>query len=193
MIFSQAADALGNAVAGEVIALELVVLGVVRCNPVRNRIDIEPNFLGSLGLANEHLPARQVGDNFKLGVVEVERLAIHLPIHLWVGEKYLGRAAFGDDLQHARLFKLFDRLCGEDHSGVMLAPCLLRCDDVVTNGLVLDEEPSLIQQEKLEGREPFRIDDFEGRAMQHIKEQRFENVRRVAPAAKVEGLEARKR
>ncbi len=96
----------------------------------------------------------------KLGVVQVERLAVHLAVHLRVGEEDLRRAALGDNLQHPRLLKLLDGLRGQDHRGVVLAPGLLRLHDVVADRLVLDEEPRLVEQEDLEGGEFRRVGDL---------------------------------
>ena len=45
VVFGEPANALGDAVSGEVVALDLVVLGVVGRNPVRDRIDIKSNLL----------------------------------------------------------------------------------------------------------------------------------------------------
>ena len=76
---------------------------------------------------------------FKLSVVQMERLPIEVAIHLRVGEKDLRWAAFRDDMQHPGFLQLLDGLGGEDHRGVVLAPGLLRLDDVVADRLVADE------------------------------------------------------
>src|ERR1035441_2862569 len=84
------ANALGDAVPCKGFALEQVVAGVVGCNPVRDGIDIEPNLLARLRLADQHL-ARwdQIGDDVDFRIVEVKRLAVYLAIHFRVSEEYL--------------------------------------------------------------------------------------------------------
>ena len=95
------------------------------------------NFLRRLRFADEHLPRRnQTGDQIEFRVVQMERFAVHIAVHLRVGEEDLGRATLGDDVQHARLLQFLDRLRGENHGGLVLAPGLLRLDDVVADGLV---------------------------------------------------------
>src|ERR1035437_3391331 len=124
-------NALGDAVTGKGFALEQVVAGVVGCNPVRDRIDIEPNLLARLRFADQHLARwNQIGDDVDFRIVEVKRLAVYLAIHLRVGEEYLRWATLRNDSQHPGLLKLFVRLRGENHRGIVLAPCLLCLHDV---------------------------------------------------------------
>src|ERR1035437_6504127 len=91
---SELANALGDAVLCESLPLEQVVAGVVGGNPVRDGIDVEPNLLAGLRFANQHLAGRdEVGDDVDFGIVEVERLAVDLAVHLGIGEENLGGAA----------------------------------------------------------------------------------------------------
>src|ERR1039457_6374556 len=95
------ANALGDAVLGKGFALEQVVAGVVGCNPVRDRIDIEPNLLARLRFADQHLARwNQIGDDVDFRIVKVKCLAVDLAIHLRVGKKYLRWAALRNDSQH---------------------------------------------------------------------------------------------
>ena len=125
------------------------------------------------------------GNQFEFRIVQVECLTVKRPIHLRVGEEYLGRAALGDDLQHAGFLKLFDGLCGENHCGVMLSPCLLGGHDVAADGLVLNEEPCFVHQEHLERRKLFRIGNFVRRPVQDVEEEWLEHLGRVAHPAKL--------
>src|ERR1039458_7673030 len=110
------ANALGDAVTSKGFALEQVVAGVVGCNPVRDRIDIEPNLLARLRFADQHLTRwNQIGDDVDFRIVEVKGFAVYLAIHLRVGEKYLCWAALRNDGQHSRLLKLLDGLRGKNH------------------------------------------------------------------------------
>src|ERR1017187_1661658 len=113
---SELANALGDAVLRESLPLEQVVAGVVGRNPVGDGIDVEPDLLAGLCFANQHLAGwNEVGDDVEFGVVEMERLAVDLTIHLRVGEKYLGRATLSHNRQHPRLLKLLDGLRSKNH------------------------------------------------------------------------------
>ena len=185
------ANALGDAVPCKGFALEQVVAGVVGCNPVRDRIDVEPNLLARLRFADQHLARwNQIGDDVDFRIVEVKRLAVDLAIHLRVGEKYLGWAALRNDSQHPGLLKLLDGLRGENHRGIVLAPCLLRLHDVVANGLVLDEQPRLVKQECLERRQLRGVGNLIARPVKDVKQERLQHLGRIAPTGEVEGLEA---
>jgi len=123
----------------------------------------------------------------------VESLAVYIAIHLRVGEEDLRRTALGDDLQHAGFLKLFDGLRSKDHGGVVLAPGFLSRNNIAADGLVLDEKPCLIEQEYFECGESCGIGDFVRCPVQNVKQQRLQNVGRIAPAGEVEGLEAAER
>src|SRR5665213_2020525 len=155
---SELANTFGDAVLCESFSLEQVVAGVVGSNPVRDGIDVKPDLLARLSFTNQHLTGRdEVGDDVNFGVIQMKRFAVDLGVYLRVGEENLGWAALGDNRQHSRFLKLLDGLRGEDHCRVMLAPGLLSGHDVGADGLVLDEEPSLVHQESLEGRQFLRV------------------------------------
>ena len=78
---------------------------------------------------------------------------VDLAVHIGIRQEDLRRAAFGDDLEHPRFLELLDRLCGQNHRGIVLAPGLLCLHDVLPDGLITDEEPRLIHQENFEGAE----------------------------------------
>src|ERR1017187_3043745 len=185
------ANALGDAVTSKGFALEQVVAGVVGCNPIRDGIDIEPNLLARLRFADQHLARwNQIGDNVDFRIIEVKRLAVYLAIHLRVGEKYFRRAALRHDSQHPGLLKLLDGLRGENHRGIVLPPCLLRLHDVVADGLVLDEQPCLIKQERLEGRQLCGGGNLIAGPVKDVEKEWLQYLRRIAPACEVESLEA---
>src|ERR1039458_8219542 len=188
------AQPIGNPETLEVIALLQVVAGVVRCHPVRNGIDVQLHLLRGLRLPYEHLARRnEVADKVQLGIVQMERLPVHFAVHFRVGQKDFRRATLGHNVQHSRFLKLFDGLRRQNHGCVVLAPGLLRLHHVVANRLVLDEEPRLVEQEDLEGGEFLRVGNFIRRAVQNVKQQRFQDLGRIVPAVEVEGLKARER
>src|SRR5271157_723811 len=123
----------------------------------------------------------------------MERLPVHFAVHLRVGQKDFRRATLGHNRQHSRFLKLLDGLRRQDHGGVVLAPGLLRLHHVVANRLVLDEEPRFVEQEDLEGGEFLRVGNFIRRAVQNVKQQRFQDLGCIVPAVEVEGLKVGER
>src|ERR1035437_1057529 len=185
------ANALGDAVTSKGFALEQVVAGVVGCNPVRDRIDVEPNLLARLRFTDKHLARwNQIGDNVDFRVVEVKCLAVHLAIHLRVGEEYLRWATLRNDSQHPRLLKLFNGLRSKNHRGIVLAPCLLRLHNIVANRLVLDEQPRLVKQKPLERRQLSGVGNLIARPVKDVEEKWLQHLRRIAPSGEVESLKA---
>ena len=75
----------------------------------------------------------------------------------------------------------------------MFAPCLLGLGDVTTNRLISNEQPSFVEQEHLERRQPLGVSDLVARAMQDIKEERLQQLGCVVPTVEVEGLELAER
>ncbi len=139
--------------------------------------------------SDEHLPwGQKARDDPKLRVVEMKLFAVQLPVHVRIGQEDLGRAAFRDDLQHAGFFQLLDGLRRQNHGRIVLAPGLLRFDDVVADGGVLDEQPRLVQKKRLEGGEPFGVDDLVRGAVKNVKQQRFEHVGSAGESFEVERL-----
>src|ERR1700722_12811187 len=120
----------------------------------------------------------------------MKRLAVNFPVHVRVGEEDLCRATLRHYCQHPRFLKLFDGLRRKDHRGVVLAPGLLRLHHVVANGLVLDEEPRFVEQKKLGGAEILRVGNFIRCPVQNIKQQWFQDFRRIVPAVEIERLKA---
>src|SRR5262252_3159217 len=97
-------------------------------------------------------------------------LAINFPVHIWISEENLCRATLGYYRQHPRIFKVFYRLGRKDHRRSVLAPSFLRLHDVIADGLVLDEEPCLIEEEDLESRELLGISDLVRCPMQDVEQ-----------------------
>ncbi len=188
------AQPIGKTEALEVVPLLQVVAGVVGRHPVRDRIDVQVNLLRALRLPYEHLAGwNKPADDVQFGVVQMERLAVDFAVHLRVGQEDLRRATLGHDRQHPRLLKLFDGLRGQDHRRFVLAPGLLCLHHVIADGLVLDEQPRLIEQEDLEGRELLRVGNLIRGAMQNIKQQRLKDLRGIVPTVEIEGLKAGER
>src|SRR5277367_6673921 len=120
----------------------------------------------------------------------MKRLSVNFTVHVGVSQKDLCRATLGDYGQHSRFLKLFDGLGRKDHRRSVLAPSLLRLHYVTANRLVLDEEPRFVEQKHLESGELLRVRNLIRCPMQDVKQQWFQNLGRVVPAVKVEGLKA---
>src|SRR5208283_2389060 len=191
MIFREMAKPFSKIEAVEIVLFHEVVASIVGCHPVRDRIDVQVHFLGGLRLANQHLARwNKAVDKVQFGVVQMKRLAVNFPVHVRIGEEDLCRATLGYYRQHPRFLKLFDGLRRKDHRGVVLAPGLLRLHHVVANGLVLYEEPRLIEQEELGGPEVLGVSNLNRCSMQNIKEQWFQNLGRVIPTVEIKRLKA---
>ena len=174
VILSETAQTIRDAEALEILPLPEVVARIVGRHPVRYGIDVQLHFLRGLRLANKHLTWRnEPGDQIQFGIVQVERLAVYIAVHLRVGKEDFGGATFGDDRQQSRLLELLERLSGKDHGTVVFTPRLLSLYDVVADGLVFDEQPRLVQQEHFECRQLVRIGNLSGSAVEHVKEQRL--------------------
>src|ERR1039458_7612275 len=120
-------------------------------------------------------------------------LPVNVTVHIRVGEKDLRGATLGHYCQHPRFLKLFDGLRRQDHRRFVLAPGLLRLHHIIANGLVLDEEPRLVEQEELGGAELLGVSDLIRCSMQNIKEQWFQNLGRVIPTVEVKRLKTGER
>src|SRR6185437_11983092 len=72
-----------------------------------------------------------------------------------------------------------------------LAPGLERLDDVALDDRVLQEQPSLINEERLEDVADLRIPNDGVRAMQDIEEQRLQHFWVLVHPLKIEALESR--
>src|SRR5580700_8745609 len=120
----------------------------------------------------------------------MKRLTINFPVHVRVGEKDLCRATLRHYRQHPRFLKFFDGLRRQDHRRFVLAPGLLRLHHIVANGLVFDEEPRLVEQEELGCAELLGVSDLIRCPVQNIKQQRFQDFRRIVPAVEIERLKA---
>src|SRR5580704_1350575 len=191
MIFRQMAKSIRNVEAVEILPLLEVVASIVGCHPVRHRIDVQVHFLGGLRLANQHLARwNKAVDKVQFRVVQMKCFPVNVTVHIRVGEKDLRGATFGHYRQHPRFLKLFDGLRSKDHCRFVLAPGLLRLHYIIANGLVFDEEPRFVEQEELGCAELLGVSDLIRCPVQNIKQQWFQDFRRIVPAAEIERLKA---
>src|ERR1700681_864958 len=190
-LFREMAKAIRKAVAVEIFLLLEVVAGVVGRHPVRDGIDVQMHFLGGLGFTNQHLARwNKAVDKVQFGVVQMKRLTINFPVHIRVGEEDVCRAPLRHYCQHPRFLKLFDGLGRQNHRRFVLAPGLLRLHHIIADRLVLDEEPRFVEQEELGCAELLGVSDLIRCSMQNIKQQWFQNLRRIVPAVEIERLKA---
>src|SRR6516225_3583489 len=128
-----------------------------------------------------------------VSVVQVELMAVELPVHVGVGEKDLRWATFDNYVENGRAAQLIERLRGKDHGGVCFAPRLKSLDHIFLNARRLQENPRLINEESLERRADLTVRDDGIRAVQNVKEQRFQKLGILAHSLEVETLESGKR
>ena len=107
-----------------------------------------------------------------------------------IRQEQLRRAAFDDRPQQVGRREVLDRLRGQDHRGVPLAPRLEALLHVGAQRRVLDEAPGLVHHAQLERRRLRRVLDARGDAVQHVEQQRLEERRIRAHRLEVEDLEA---
>src|SRR5271166_1392383 len=120
----------------------------------------------------------------------MKRFAVNFSVHVRVGEEDLCRATLRHYRQHPRLLKFFDGLRRKDHRRFVLAPGLLRLHHIIADRLVLDEEPRLVEQEELGCAELLGVSDLIRCPVQNIKQQWFQDFRRIVPAVEIERLKA---
>src|SRR5216684_5753952 len=120
----------------------------------------------------------------------MKRLTINFPVHVRVGEEDLCRATLRHYRQHPRFLKLFDGLRRQNHRRFVLAPCFLGLHHIIADGLVLDEEPRLVEQEELGCAELLGVSDLIRCSMQNIEQQWFQDFGRIVPAVEIERLKA---
>src|SRR5208282_2722001 len=185
------AKSIRKTVAVEILLLLEVVAGIVGCHPMRDRIDVQMHFLGGLRFANQHLARwNKAVDKVQFSVVQMKCFPVNVTVHIRVGEKDLRGATLGHYRQHPRFLKLFDGLRRQDLRRFVLAPGLLRLHYIIANGLVLDEEPRLVEQEELGCAEPLGVGDFIRCPVQNVKEKWFQDLRCIVPAVEIERLKA---
>src|SRR6202789_1380085 len=191
MIFREMAKPIRKIEAVEKFLFHEVVASIVGCHPVRGRIDVQVHLLGGLGFANQHLAWRNKAvDKVQFGVVQMKRFAVNFSVHVRDGEEDLCRATLRHYRQHSRFLKLFDGLRRKDHRRFVLAPSLLRLHHIIADRLILDEEPRLVEQEELGCTELLGISDLIRCPVQNIKQQWFQDLRRIVPAVEIERLKA---
>src|SRR5271156_1781449 len=185
------AKAIRKTVPVEIFLFHEVVASIVRRHPVRDRIDVQMHFLGGLRLANQHLARwNKAVDKVQFRVVQMKRFPVNVTVHIRVGEKDLRGATLGHYRQHPRFLKLFDGLRRQNHRRSVLAPCFLCLHHIIADRFVLDEEPRLVEQEELGCAELLGVIDLIRCSVQNIKQQWFQDFRRIVPAVEIERLKA---
>ena len=143
-------------------------------------------------LDQELLFGDERGNELHFRVVQMKLPAVQVLVHVRIGEKHLGGAAFEDDVEQFRALQFVERLRGENHGGVVLAPRLEGFGDVALNAGVAEEHPGFIDEKCLEGGRDVAIGNHIVGAMQDVEQERFEQLRIAAHLLEVETLEAGK-
>src|ERR1700730_2995622 len=117
---------------------------------------------------------------------------IEVPIHIGIGQEDFGRTAFDNYIQGFRPAQLVEGLGRENHRGVGLSPRLECLDDVPLNARILQEYPCLVYKKRFEYGADLPVTNDRVRAMQDVKQKRFEKFRVLAHFLKVKALETGK-
>lgn len=72
----------------------------------------------------------------------------------------------------------------------MFAPSLLCLGDVRANSFIPYEQPCFVEKKDLERSQPLRVRDFVACPMEYIEKEGFQQLWRIAPTVKIEGLES---
>src|SRR5882724_9323670 len=171
----------------------LVVVGIVRVEPVAAAVYIEVGDPREFGSLDEELPLRNERcDPFDFGVIQMKLPTVQVLIHVGIGEKNFRGTALDDDVEKVRALQLVKRLRRENHGGIVFSPCFERLGDVLLDARIPKENPSLVDEERFERGGNSAIGNDFVRAMQDVEQQRFEEFRIPAHLLEVEALEARK-
>jgi len=150
----------------------LVVVRVVGVQPIALRIDIEVGDFRQLrGLNQELLLRDKPRDQVDFAFVEVELTLVEISVHIGVREKDFRCAAFDNDFENVRALEFVERLRGEDHGGVVLAPSLEGLDDIPLNARILKKHPGFIDKEGFENGGDQAVGDDGIGAVQDVEEQ----------------------
>src|SRR5271155_1956466 len=129
----------------------LVVVGVVRVEPIALGIHGEVSDLRQLRCLNQELLlGDEARDELDFVLVQVKLAAVEVAVHVGVRKKDFGSATFDDYVENVRALEFVEGLGREDHRGVVLAPGLEGFDDVPLNAWVLEEDPRFIYEEGFE-------------------------------------------
>src|ERR1700734_4068829 len=115
VVLSEMAQTISDTETQEIISFFYIVARIVGGHPVRDGIDIQLHFFGSLRLTNEHLAGRyESRDQIQFRIIQVECVAVYVAVHLRVGKEDFGGTTLRNDRQQSRILKLFERLSSED-------------------------------------------------------------------------------
>src|SRR5229473_5223104 len=122
----------------------------------------------------------------------MELVPVQLAVHVRVGEKNLCGTGFDNHVHDVRLPQFVERLGGQNHRRVLLAPGLERLNDVAFDARISKERPRFIDKECLEDVRDLAVGDDVIRAMEDIEKKRLKKLRVLFQPLKIEALKARK-
>src|SRR5579862_170814 len=170
-----------------------VVKRVVCIEPVARPVNRQVrNFREFRGLNEELLLGDKRRNEIDFVLVQMELSAVKVPINVRISQEDFRRTAFNNYVQHLRPAQLVEGLGRKYHRGVRLPPRLERLDDVPLNARILQKYPCLVYEKRFEYGTDLPVTDDRVRAMQDVKQKRFEKFRVLAHFLKVETLETGK-
>src|SRR5258708_1874358 len=122
----------------------------------------------------------------------MELVPVQLAIHVGIGEENLCGTGFDNHVHDVRLPQFVERLGGQNHRRVLLAPGLERLDDVAFDARISKKRPRFVDEECLEDMRDLAVGDDLIRAMEDVEQERLKNLRVLLHSLKIEALEPRK-
>src|SRR5712691_9275951 len=80
----------------------------------------------------------------------MELSPIQIPVHVGISEENLCCTTLDDYIENVRPPQLVQRLSGKNHCRIVFPPGLQCLDNITLNARILQEHPSLINQERFE-------------------------------------------
>src|SRR6266851_9197301 len=122
----------------------------------------------------------------------MELVPVQLAIHIRVGEENLRGTGFDNHVHDVRFSQLVERLGGQNHRRILLAPSLERFHDVALDSRISKKRPRFIDEECLKDVRDLAVGDDVIRAMEDVEKERLKNLWVLLHPLKIETLKARK-
>ena len=143
-----------------------------------------------MGAFQEQLaPRREPRETVQLQRIEPEQLGVLLPVEGGIRQEQRRGAALEDRPQQRRRREVLHGLGREDHGGVPLPPRLQRLLHIRAHHRVLDEPPGFVHEAQLQLGAVSLVRHARRHAVEHVEQQRLEQLGILAHRVEVEDLE----
>src|SRR5260370_35838579 len=125
-----------------------VVKRIGGVEPVAFLVYLQVRDLGDLVVLDQKLPfGNQRGNEVDFRLVQMKLVPVQLAIHIRVGEEDFCGTGFDNYVHDVGLPQFVERLGGQNHRCILLAPGLERFEYVALNARILKERPRFINEE----------------------------------------------